>query len=106
MKKEFRHQLFSWVFTLVLLFPLGADFAHVLIKHHQVGNQIKNIVQIQKTKPSCAIYHHLLNYNTPLFSKINVVNVSNLVETNFLFKILKFHSQSRYSFALRAPPIC
>jgi len=106
MKKEFRRKLFSWIFTLVLLYPLGADFVHILLKHHDVGYQTKNIQQIEKQKPSYAIYHHILNYNTPLVSNIFVINIPNLVETIFLFKPEKFHDLSRYKFALRAPPFC
>jgi len=106
MKKEFRHQLFSFIFTLVLLYPLGADFVHILVKHHNVGYKTKSVVQIQKEKPSYAIYHHLLNYNTPLISNIFVLNVYNLVEISFFFKPVKFHDLNHYDFALRAPPFC
>jgi len=106
MKKIFRHQLFSCIFTLVLLFPIGADFVHILIKHHNVGCKTKTVTQIQKEKPSYAIYHHLLNYNAPLVSSISITNIPNLVETSFFFKPIKFHDLNRYDFALRAPPFC
>jgi len=106
MKKEFKKRLFSWIFSLVLLFPLGVDFVHVLIKHHNVGYQAKLVDQVQKVKPSCAIFHRVLNYNTPIVSNTFVLNIPNIIETSFVFSPSELYNLNHYNFSLRAPPLC
>lgn len=105
MKKEFRNRLLSWIFALILFYPVAADFAHIVIKHH-TGYQSKSIVKIQKVKTSCAIFHQDLNFNTPLTSNTYTIFVPRLVETHIFFKPLKFHDLNRFDFSLRAPPVC
>jgi len=105
MKKEFRNKLLSWAFALILFYPIGVDFAHIALKHH-TGYQSKSIVQIEKVKTSCAVFHQVLNYNTPLTSNTYTISVSRLVETPIFFKPLKFHELNRFDFSLRAPPLC
>jgi len=106
MKKNYQNRLFAWILTSILIYPISVNFAHILVKNHGYGYQTKSIEQIHLHRQSCAIYHHILNYNTPIVSNTFIFKVYTLVKNTFVFKPIKIYDLRRYDFSLRAPPFC
>jgi len=105
MKKEIRHRLWAWVLLVNLIYPIAVNFAHSFSKHNL--NHKTALVKIDKViDASCAIFHYIHNYNTPLNTNTFTLETPEEEISQAEFFISDFKIFALFSKNLRAPPTC
>lgn len=106
MKRKRLHKIYALLLVLVLLFPIGVNFGHSFAEHDDFRCHAESIKHLHQHKDSCAVFHYIQNYNTPLVSNIFTFKTYNVFDNQFIFKPLKHFKTACIENALRAPPIC
>jgi len=86
------------------MYPISVNFGHSLSKHHTFNYHPKEINSVHKTVKSCAIYHHILNYNAPLLKSSFLVFTPNKISELIDYTKFSFIKISIFYKGKRAPP--